>query len=84
MACGVCDDGTCTKCKSGFVLEKPKDGSQAGCIKCSDLFINCVDCNLEGGVPKCLTCDTQIANMNSNGECLECKPNWYLGKDKYK
>lgn len=31
------------------------------------------------GAPKCLTCDSQIAEMDSNGECLKCKEGWELG-----
>ena len=60
----MCDDGTCTKCKSGFLLEEAQGGQPGACVKCSDLFINCVDCNLVNGVPKCLACDAQIADMN--------------------
>lgn len=77
--CGVCDTSACIECRHGFYLDKSSGKDE--CKKCSDSLINCVECKLEGDKPKCLRCDTQIADLDSNGECLKCKEGWTLDTD---
>lgn len=67
--CGICDDANvCIECRSGFYLDK--SGGAPECKKCSDELINCVECAVENGKPKCLQCDAQIADLRADGQCL--------------